>query len=170
MDYLLEFITEIILLIKLLIILNLLIMTILNRDFFLKKEPFLQQIVELKDVDGNPTGNTVIVRQMSAKAREEFEASIMTVKKEKNKVNIEQDLSNYRAKLVVHTVCDENGNLLLKKEDVEFVSVNMTAHTLSQIADAAGKINGLDDSKKSEVEKNLEAAQGGNSTSDFVEN
>lgn len=150
-----ELITEIILLIKLLIILNLLIMALLTRELLLKPENFKKEKVEIKDTDGALTGDFVYVRQMSAKENDEFQHSLLIVTKgEDGKIKTEQDTTNFQAKLAVATVCDESGKVILEQKHIPVLVTSMTAHTLGQIADAASKLNGFDNAKKEEVLKN----------------
>ena len=83
---------------------------------------------------------------------------------------MEQNLEDFRAKLVVATVCDEKGILLLQPADAPILSQNMTARSLEVIVEAAQKLNKITEEDKENLKKNSEAAQSGSSTSDSVKN
>ena len=123
---------------------------LLNREALLKKQQFEIAKVELDNDD------FVYVRQMSGREKEVFEQSIIRpIKDSEGKVigyeNVPED---FRAKLAVCTLCDEQGNTLLKPEDIPVLSQNMTAKTLEKIADKAQSLNKISEKEKEELEKN----------------
>jgi len=118
----------------------------LNREKLLEKEELEVIRVDLgKD-------EFVYVKQMNGREREAFEKTIVSVSDDGKKVD--QTLDDFRAKLAVRTVCDENGVLLLKPDDYETLSCNMSAARLTAIADAAGELNKISEQDKEDLVKN----------------
>jgi hypothetical protein len=134
---------------------------LLNREALLKKQKFEIVKVELDNDD------FVYVRQMSGHEREIFEQSIIrpTKNSEGKVVGYENVPDDFRAKLLVCTLCDEEGNPLLKPEDAPLLSRNMTAKTLEKIADKAQSLNKISEKDKEELEKNSDPGQADNSSS-----
>lgn len=111
-------------------------MGMLTREMMLKPEELRREKVEFD------SGDFVYIRQITGAEREQFEE--MTQRKEDTedgRVRIVPDLSDFRAKLAVMTVCDEKGNLIFKPSDVAGLSNSMTAQRLGKIADAAAVLN-----------------------------
>ncbi|MDX9804004.1 MAG: hypothetical protein RBS96_08345 [Dehalococcoidales bacterium] len=102
--------------------------------------------VELPEWDG-----FIYVREMSAKARDAFESSTFVFDK---KGNLDKNMSNYRARFVVLTACDEDGNLVFSPSDAEWLGEKQAA-TVSKIYDAAQKLNSLPTEEV--LEKNSDA-------------
>ena len=114
-------------------------------------------------------GNYVFVRQMTGRERDRFEQSL--IKENKNaEGGYEKTLEDFRAKLAVCTVSDEDGNLILQPGDFGILSQNMSAAKLEKIINTAQRINKISEDDKENLVKNSEAVQDGNSTSDSVEN
>ena len=140
-------------------------MGFLDRNKLLKKaEVKLEKV--LMD-DENPQSDFVYVREMSARERDRFEAGMLKeVVAPNGKTTYKRTMEDFRAKLAVATVCDENGVNVLTSNDIELLSVNGNAKFIDKIATAAQKLNGMDEKAVEEVTKNSEAAQSDNSTSD----
>jgi len=138
----------------------------LNRNQLLAKEKVKIERVNLAD------GEFIFVRQMSGRTRDHFEQSLLKqVKNAKGQIEtFEQTLEDFRAKLVVATACNEEGEPLLLPEDVATLSKNMSAVTLDKIVAKVQEINKITEEDKEAMVKNSEAVQDGNSTSDSVEN
>jgi len=123
-------------------------MKTLDRKGLLKKEVCKIEQVQLDE-------ETVVhVREMSGKERDEFENSIVKQVKVGDKMEQRQTLENFRAKLAVATLCDEEGNPLLTIADVETLSKNMTAKTLDKIVEVASRLNKVSEKDKEELTKN----------------
>ena len=138
-------------------------MTLLDRKALLAKEKLEVTKVDLGD------GNYVFVRQMTGRERDRFEQSL--IKENKNaEGGYEKTLEDFRAKLAVCTVSDEDGNLILQPGDFGILSQNMSAAKLEKIINTAQRINKISEDDKENLVKNSEAVQDGNSTSDSVEN
>lgn len=104
--------------------------------------------VDLPEWDG-----FIYVREMSAKARDAFENSTVTLDANGN---LEKDLTNYRAKFVVLTACDETGKLVFSMDDARWLGERQV-RTVQKIFDAAQKLNGVSETAAEELEKNSEA-------------
>jgi hypothetical protein len=136
-------------------------MALLNREELLKKAVLRIKKVEL----GND--EFVFVRQMTGRERDHFERMIIRpVYDKKGKLDhMEQALEDFRAKLAVNSLCDEEGNLLLKPEDMDLLSQNMSAEHLDKICSVAQELSGISEKDKEELVKNSEVGQAGDSTS-----
>jgi hypothetical protein len=137
----------------------------LNRAELLKKEELKKEKIDL----GN--GKFVFVRQMTGHERDTFEQSLLKKSKDfKGNVTFEQSLDDFRAKLAVVTLCDEEGKALLLPSDYPLLSQNMSAKTLETIVNAAQKLNAISEQDKEELVKNSAAGQEDNSNSGSAEN
>jgi len=140
-------------------------MKVLTREGLLKKEKLRKEKVDLGK------GEFVFVRQMTGRERDRFEQSLLKeVIDDKGQSEFKRSLDDFRAKLAVHTVCDEEGNNLLRPEDVSILSQNMSAARLELIVNKAQELNRISEEDKKNLTKNSEAVQSANSTSDSVEN
>ena len=139
-------------------------MTVLNRESLLKKEELKVVKVDL----GNK--EIVYVRQMTGRERDQFEQLFLMKIKKAGKIDYEQTLDDFRAKLAVNTLCDEKGVKILNPADYSTLSENMGAIRLMKIADAAGKLNGISEEDKEDLVKNSDGVQDGASSSDSAKN
>jgi len=133
-------------------------MALLTREEILAKENLK---IEKVDLEGD---SYVYVREMTGRERENFEKSLTKVSQSPNgKLMFKSSLEDFRAKFVVNVLCDEEGNNLLKPEDYETLSKNMSARKLEIIASAALELNKMTVQSKEEIVKNLESGLGGDS-------
>lgn len=139
---------------------------LLDRRALLSKEKLEIVKVEL-DKD-----EYVYVKQMTGRDRDYFEQSLIVEKKnEKGEViGYDRATEDFRAKLAVITICDENGKLLLQPGDFRTLSENMSAARLDKIINAAQEINKISEVSKENLLKNSEGDQVANSNSGSVEN
>lgn len=138
-------------------------MAILDRKKLLSKDDLEKVKVDL----GND--EFVYVRQMTGRERDNFEQSLLKkVTGPDGKVSYEQSLNDFRAKLAVCTLCDEQGNALLLPGDYPALSQAMSAAKLEKIVTEAQKLNKISEEDKEALVKNSEAVPDGNSTSDSV--
>jgi len=121
---------------------------VLTRESLLEKE--ILEVVKV-DLDNN---QIVYVRQMTGHERDKFESLLVTKVKKGKTFDFEQNLEDFRAKLAVSCLCDEEGALLLKSEDYKTLSQNMSAFRLEKIVNVAQKINKISDEDKEELIKN----------------
>jgi len=135
-------------------------MKTLDREALLKKEKLEVVKVDLgKD-------EFVFVKQMTGRERDSFERSLFVFDKD-NKVTTR--MNDFRAKLAVCTLCDENGVALLKFEDYDLLSRNMSAARLEKIVNVAQKLNAITEEDKEALVKNFEVGQADNSNSASAE-
>jgi len=122
---------------------------------FLGKEKLLVQAeLEIKQVMFK-NGDWVYVREMTGKERNNFENSIMRQEKDANGVfQMVQKLDNFRSKLAVCTLCDEEGNLLFTMLDVERLSEAISATMLEEIVKVAQSMNAIVPEVKEDIVKN----------------
>lgn len=118
---------------------------LLTREMLLKKSDLKKKKVTFED------GSFVYVREMNGRERDLFESSILV---EKEDGTVERDTKDFRAKLAVYTVCDEEGNLILKPEDYKTLSQNISAARLARIATAARDLNKITEEDKENESKN----------------
>ena len=140
-------------------------MGLLDRNKLLKKED-----LEIVKVDlGND--EFVFVRQMTGRERDRFEQTLVKeVKDQKGNVTYEKTTEDFRAKLVVSTVCDGAGKLLLEVSDYSILSQNMSAAKLEKIIQQAQKLNKIMEEEKDDLLKNSDAGVTGSSTSGSAKN
>lgn len=139
----------------------------MSDSLFLTKEMLLEQKdvlaiekVELRDSKGNVRGH-VFVREMTAKEKNTWELSMTKVLP---KIGNQQQettvtLEDYRAKLAICTICDEQGNRLfdMKPNIIATLSERLSAFNMETIADVASKLNKITKEDQDELIKNLEA-------------
>jgi len=141
-------------------------MGLLDKKALLEKEKLQVEKVDL----GND--NYVYVRQMTAHDRDVWERSILREKRNsKGQLETyETVLEDFRAKLAVITICDEEGNLILDQKDYPTLSRNISAARLEKIINAAQKLNAISEQDKEDLLKNSVVGQADNSSSDSAKN
>lgn len=122
-------------------------MALLKREDFLKQDDFKIEKVDL----GN--GDFVYVKEMSAKSKEDYQRSLMEVTfDDKGTPKTKQKTEDLNAKLAVCTMCDKDGNLIMKPNDAHKLSGYMKASKLEKIVEASTKINAMNvDAVENEV-------------------
>ena len=141
-------------------------METLSRNSLLQKEELEKVKVDLGK------GESVYVRQMTGRERDNFEQSLIKEKKDTkgNVISYDRALGDFRAKLAVVTVCDEEGKALFLPDDYSLLSQNMSAKRLELIVNAAQKLNAISEEDKEVLVKNSVADPEDNSNSGSVEN
>ena len=136
-------------------------MGLLKRNQLLSKDELKIEKVDL----GND--EFVYVRQMTGREKDRFEQSLMReVEDKKGNVTYKRSIEDFRAKLAVNTVCDENGRNLLEPEDYPTLSANMSAAKLGKIVSKAQEINNMGEQAQEETIKNSDTGQTGDVTSE----
>lgn len=136
-------------------------MVLLDRKGLLKKEELKIEKVFLGKEE------FVFVRQMNGRERDRFEQSLMKeVKKKGGMVDYERSLEDFRAKLAVNTICDEQGNNLLRPNDYSTLSQHMSAARLEVIVNKSQELNRITEQDRENLTKNLEGGQREDSISD----
>lgn len=118
-----------------------------------------------RDVKCPEWGGTVRVQSMTGAEREEFENSFMEDAKDgSRKVN----RKNILEKLLVVVCVDQEGVRLFSDGDVALLAQKNSA-PLTRLQTVAQKLNGIGSQELEELEKNSEAAPGGDSFSPLPE-
>lgn len=124
---------------------------------FLTREQLLAR-QELKIEKVKLSFGETYVRQMNGRDKNRFELTLGHwedyEENGKPKQRYVRSLEDFRAKLAVYTVCDKAGALLLKLEDIDALSENMTGADLERIAEAAQKLNAITDLDRERMVKN----------------
>lgn len=129
---------------------------LLTRTDLLKKQKLRMEKVELGEE------GYVYVREMTGSERDAFEQSLIQINE---KGEVIRNFEDFRAKLAVYCVCDENGNLIFKPEDYKVLSQNIKASWLNKIVEVAQRLNAITDRDVEEMAKNLKNAPSGYSIS-----
>jgi len=137
---------------------------------FLSKEDLLKKAVFKVERVDFPNGDHVFVRQMSAKMKDDLENSVIRKVIKNGKIDYEQDLSGFSAKLAALSICDEAGNLLLSIKDAVMLAENKPAEMIDLIATKAGELSGISTEARADAVKNSENDQPEDSSSGCVEN
>lgn len=106
-------------------------------------------------------GGEVLVRGLTGKQRDDFEASLMRGQGRKQHMV----LDNVRAKLCVLTIVDENGNRLFTDGDLRALS-EKSAAALDRVCAVSMRLSGLTQEDVEELEKNFESGPSDDSLSD----
>lgn len=96
-------------------------------------------------------GGTVYVRVMNGAQRDEWDKWLMERRSEDGSKL--EDPTGFRARLVISTLCDSDGSLLLEPGDLESLQ-NQTASIIAIVFDEAMRVNGLSEDEEEEIEKN----------------
>jgi len=108
-----------------------------------RKAIFKAVDLDVKKVDVPEWGGEVCVRGLTARERDHFEASIGT----------SANLDNLRARLVVLSLCDEDGARIFKDSDaIELGKKNATV--VNRLFDVARSMSGMTDADVQELEGN----------------
>ena len=134
---------------------------LLNRSKLLEKEELQRVKVEFEN------GDFVYVRQMTGRERDNFEQSLIKETKDSKGVVVGYDraLGDFRAKLAVVTVCNEQGDMIFMPDDYNTLSRHMSAKKLESIVNKAQELNKITEEDKEALVKNLEVGQADNSIS-----
>jgi hypothetical protein len=105
-------------------------------------------------------GNTVYVRELSGKTLLEFQNMS---KKFEGRIPTGEEAMNVVAFTVIHSLCDEKGNLFLTEADMETV-LEYPFSFLNKVSEKALELSGVDIAKAKEVAANLKNAEQSPST------
>ena len=120
---------------------------VLDRDSILAADDLKRETVEVPE-----WGGEVIVREMTGRERDRFEAGWINADKGDVQVN-PKNLDNFRARLVAQTVVDEEGNRLFTDDDaVELGSKSAAA--LDRVFTVATRLSGITDKDVDDLVKN----------------
>lgn len=150
----------------------------MSESIFLTKEMLLEQKdvlaiekVELKDSKDVVRGH-VFVREMTAKEKNTWELSLTKTlpKVGRQQQETVMNLEDYRVKLAICTLCDEQGARLfdMKPNVIATLSERLSASNMERIADTASSLNKITKEDQEELVKNLETDRNDSSNSDSV--
>ena len=125
-------------------------MGLLTAKELLVKEVLLKEKVVL-DVEKD---EYVFVRQMTAHEKNTWEMSQLEKTGTGNKAQYNVTLDDYKSKLAVVCVCDEEGVLLFTPDDYVMLSHNISAAKLEKIVNVAQRLNGISEEDREEITKN----------------
>jgi hypothetical protein len=125
-------------------------MGLLNRAQLLTKEELKKEKVVLDEAQDE----YVFVRQMTAHEKSIWEMSQVKQSGKGKGVSYDVTLDDYRAKLAVVCICDEEGELLFKPNDYLELSMNISASKLEKIVDVAQRLNAITEEDREEIVKN----------------
>lgn len=108
-------------------------MGMLSRDDILKADD-----IETREVEVPQWGGTVLVRALTGKERDSYEASCM---QQRGKETV-RNLNNVRAKLVVRSLVDEEGNRIFTDQDANELG-KKSAAALDQLFEVAAELSRL---------------------------
>lgn len=114
--------------------------------------------LKIESVDVPEWGGTVYVRNMTGRARDQFESSRYKLIGEK----IEILHQNTRAALLAASLCDSKGTLMFSEKDVEALGEKNGA-VLDRLFDVAQRLSGLRQKDAEEKLKNSARVQSVNS-------
>jgi len=134
--------------------------------FLDRKKLLTREKLEIVRVDVGD-GDWVYVRQMTGRERDQFERSLFDVTDDNQP---QRRLENFRSKLAVSTICDEQGVLLFTMKDVDALSDSISARRLEMIVSKAQQLNKITEEDKEKLVKNSEGGPAASFSSDSVEN
>ncbi len=118
--------------------------TILSKDSILTADDLPTEAVEVEE-----WGGWILIRTLTGRQRDRLEADLIGSKKN----GAALDLDNVRAKLVVATAVDEEGNPLFETGDEERLG-GKSAAPLTKAATVAQRLAGLNTADLEELAKN----------------
>lgn len=116
-------------------------MEMLNREEILSKKDLKKEKVFVEEWGGD-----VIVSEMSGAERDAWEQWMS--RKKKGEI-----VQNIRARLVVASVVDANGNRIFADEHIEKVG-ELSSNALEKVCEVADRLNGLTDAALQEAKGN----------------
>lgn len=125
-------------------------MGLLTAQQLLTKEDLLKEKVVLDE----EKDEYVYVRQMNAHEKNTWEMSQLEKTGTGNKAQYNVTLEDYKSKLAVVCVCDEDGVLLFTPDDYKVLSLSISALKLEKIVNVAQRLNGISEEDREEITKN----------------
>jgi len=121
-------------------------MALLTKEAILKKKDLPTEEVNVPEWKGK-----VKVITMTGKQRDAFEMKVYEAN--------EKDLGNFRARLCVATIVDENNIPVFTFGDMEALG-RKSGRAIGRVFDVAKRLNGIGDDTIEEIEKNLPKTPG----------
>lgn len=100
-------------------------------------------------------GTSIWIRVMTSAERDKLEAEMAKTNQ-----------TNFRARLVLYTACNEDGTALFQPHDLPWLG-NQSALLMARLADVAMRLNGYSKAEIEDLEKNSESGQTNGSATDW---
>lgn len=118
--------------------------------------------ITTEDVHVPEWGGTVRIKALSGTERDEFEQSLMEVKKDGS---VKSNRQNVRARLVARCIVNEAGETVFNSADIPALG-RKSAAALDRVATAAQRLNAFSDADVEELAENFADAPSESSTTD----
>ena len=142
----------------------------MNQKLLSREEILGANDLPTEDVEVPEWGGSVRVRTLTGTERDEFESSIITMKKvKKGKRTVTEsspNLRNIRAKLVARSIVKEDGALMFPNSEDVFVLGEKSAAALDRVYEVSARLSKITDEDIEELEKNSSGGQSESSTTD----
>ena len=133
-----------------------------NGKFLTKEQIFAADDIVFEAVECPEWGGSVILKSLTGKERDNYEASLVEQKKRRVTVKME----NVRAKLLSKSIVDpDTHERLFSDSDIDALG-NKSAAPLDRLFDVARRLSGLDDDDVEELTANFTEDQNDDSISD----
>ena len=109
-------------------------------------------------------GGSVLIRGLTGRERDAFEASIVRMQRGAPGAGMERSLQNIRARLVAMAAIDEAGARLFEDRDVRALG-EKSAAALDRLFDVARRLSGLTEGDVQAIAEDFGGAQSGDSGS-----
>lgn len=101
------------------------------------------QKVKLDDIMPELDGK-IFVKVMTAKERNEYNSSIMTIEEDEDgEIRVKPNAENREAKLAVRIICDEAGNRLFEDKEIDKLSA-WNSILMDRVFEAGSELNKMD--------------------------
>jgi hypothetical protein len=113
-------------------------------------------------------GQEIYFKELSAADQDSYEWSIVEFVDDPNnpdRQKLQRNMDAMRAKYLVRSICDEDGNRLLGDDEYEVIGRKKSS-VIAELHQAALKVNRATEPEKAEQEKKLDTTTEGGSSSD----
>jgi len=121
------------------------VMPVLSRDEILAVDDITIELVDVPE-----WGGSVYVKGMTGSERDQFEASVISIDGDNQRV----DMRDIRAKLCSKSLCDEGGKNLFTPSDIKELS-RKSAVALQRVFKIAQRLSGITDDDVEELAEGL---------------
>lgn len=132
-------------------------MALLGREAILEAKD-----MKTKDIPVPEWGGDVRIRMLSGRERDDFEASMVDMRKDGSQV---RNIANLRARLVSLCAVNEAGERLFSPPDIKLLG-EKSAAALQRVFNACQELNAVSDDDVEELAEGFSSDPAGSSTSD----
>lgn len=132
-------------------------MALLSRDAILDAKD-----LKTKDIPVPEWGGDVRIRMLTGKERDEFEASLVEMKKDGS---AKRNIENVRARLATLCIVNEQGELMFNRADIRMLG-NKSSAALGRVFDAINELNAFSDEDIEELAEGFDETPTESSTTD----